>query len=47
EELRVKESDRIQAMADGLAVLGVEHTVVEDGIDIIGNGNDSVPSYGG
>ncbi|MCC5903908.1 MAG: bifunctional prephenate dehydrogenase/3-phosphoshikimate 1-carboxyvinyltransferase [Halomonas sp.] len=49
EELRVKESDRIQAMADGLAVLGVEHTVVEDGIDIVGNGNgnDQVPSYGG
>lgn len=47
EELRVKESDRIQAMADGLAVLGVEHYVVEDGIDILGNGNDQVPSYGG
>ncbi|WP_404474974.1 bifunctional prephenate dehydrogenase/3-phosphoshikimate 1-carboxyvinyltransferase [Vreelandella venusta] len=47
EELRVKESDRIQAMADGLAVLGVEHRVVEDGIDIVGNGNDQVPSYGG
>ncbi|BBI61580.1 hypothetical protein HSBAA_28860 [Vreelandella sulfidaeris] len=47
EELRVKESDRIQAMADGLAILGVKHTVVEDGIDIVGNGDDSVPSYGG
>ncbi|RUR51475.1 bifunctional prephenate dehydrogenase/3-phosphoshikimate 1-carboxyvinyltransferase [Vreelandella populi] len=47
EELRVKESDRIQAMADGLAVLGVEHTVVEDGIDIVGNGNSDTPSYGG
>ncbi|MBR2514448.1 MAG: bifunctional prephenate dehydrogenase/3-phosphoshikimate 1-carboxyvinyltransferase [Halomonas sp.] len=47
EELRVKESDRIQAMADGLAVLGVEHHVVEDGVDIVGNGNDQVPSYGG
>lgn len=47
EELRVKESDRLQAMADGLAILGVEHTVVEDGIDIVGNGNESVPSYGG
>jgi 3-phosphoshikimate 1-carboxyvinyltransferase len=30
-----------------LATLGVEHTVVEDGIDIIGNGDESVPSYGG
>jgi 3-phosphoshikimate 1-carboxyvinyltransferase len=47
EELRVKESDRIQAMADGLAVLGVQHTVVEDGIDIVGNGNAQVASYGG
>ncbi|RCV92632.1 bifunctional prephenate dehydrogenase/3-phosphoshikimate 1-carboxyvinyltransferase [Vreelandella rituensis] len=46
EELRVKESDRIQAMADGLAVLGVEHSVMEDGIDIVGNGG-SGPSYGG
>ncbi|MCA1773730.1 MAG: bifunctional prephenate dehydrogenase/3-phosphoshikimate 1-carboxyvinyltransferase, partial [Halomonas sp.] len=47
EELRVKESDRIQAMADGLATLGVEHTVVTDGIDIVGNGNDQMASYGG
>ncbi|MBZ5487949.1 bifunctional prephenate dehydrogenase/3-phosphoshikimate 1-carboxyvinyltransferase [Halomonas aquamarina] len=47
EELRVKESDRIQAMADGLAILGVEHTVFEDGIDIVGNGNLHAPSYGG
>lgn len=47
EELRVKESDRIQAMADGLAILGVEHTVVEDGIDIVGNADDAVASYGG
>lgn len=36
EELRVKESDRIQAMADGLAVLGIKHQVVADGIDIEG-----------
>ncbi|WP_445621464.1 bifunctional prephenate dehydrogenase/3-phosphoshikimate 1-carboxyvinyltransferase [Kushneria sp. Sum13] len=35
-ELRVKESDRIKAMADGLDVLGVVNTVVEDGIDIVG-----------
>lgn len=47
EELRVKESDRIQAMADGLAVLGVQHTVVEDGIDIVGNGDGQKASYGG
>ncbi len=37
EELRVKESDRIQAMADGLAVLGVEYEVREDGILITGS----------
>jgi len=36
EELRVKESDRIQAMADGLVELDIECTVYEDGIDIIG-----------
>jgi cyclohexadieny/prephenate dehydrogenase / 3-phosphoshikimate 1-carboxyvinyltransferase len=36
EELRVKESDRLQAMADGLATIGVEHTLLEDGIDIVG-----------
>lgn len=35
-ELRVKESDRIQAMADGLAAIGVEHTVYDDGIDVVG-----------
>ncbi|GEK48154.1 3-phosphoshikimate 1-carboxyvinyltransferase [Bisbaumannia pacifica] len=46
EELRVKESDRIQAMADGLAVLGVEHTVVADGIDIVG-GKPQGANYGG
>lgn len=36
EELRVKESDRIQVMADGLLALGIECTVYEDGIDIVG-----------
>ena len=46
EELRVKESDRIQAMADGLAAIGVEHTVLEDGIDIVGAGEREV-AYGG
>ncbi|MFG6666496.1 bifunctional prephenate dehydrogenase/3-phosphoshikimate 1-carboxyvinyltransferase [Halomonas sp. HNIBRBA4712] len=49
EELRVKESDRLQAMADGLAVLGVEHTLVEDGIDIVGQqrGSDTGANYAG
>lgn len=47
EELRVKESDRIQAMANGLSVLGVEHCVVDDGIDIVGNGDSTCSSYQG
>ncbi|WP_251979003.1 bifunctional prephenate dehydrogenase/3-phosphoshikimate 1-carboxyvinyltransferase [Salinicola avicenniae] len=46
EELRVKESDRIQAMADGLEVLGVEATVYEDGIDIVGADGEAA-NYGG
>ncbi len=37
-ELRVKESDRIQVMADGLTSLGVECTVLDDGIIIQGKG---------
>ena len=41
EELRVKESDRIQVMADGLAVLGVAVEPRADGIEILGGG------YGG
>ena len=35
-ELRVKESDRIQVMADGLTVLGIKNEVLEDGIKIQG-----------
>jgi 3-phosphoshikimate 1-carboxyvinyltransferase len=35
-ELRVKESDRIQAMADGLCTLGIVATPREDGIEIEG-----------
>ncbi len=35
-ELRVKESDRIQVMADGLSILGIENEVFEDGIKIKG-----------
>ena len=37
-ELRVKESDRIQVMADGLAALGVDCAVQPDGIRIQGGG---------
>lgn len=36
EELRVKESDRIQVMADGLSLLGIQNTVYDDGIEIVG-----------
>lgn len=36
EELRVKESDRIQVMADGLNTLGIETEVYDDGIRIVG-----------
>lgn len=37
-ELRVKESDRIAVMADGLQTLGVDCTVLDDGIRITGKG---------
>jgi 3-phosphoshikimate 1-carboxyvinyltransferase len=37
-ELRVKESDRIQAMADGLAVLGVDAKPTPDGLVVQGRG---------
>lgn len=35
-ELRVKESDRIQVMADGLNILGIKNKVLADGIKIQG-----------
>ncbi len=37
-ELRVKESDRIQVMADGLQILGVDAQPTEDGMIIQGGG---------
>jgi 3-phosphoshikimate 1-carboxyvinyltransferase len=48
EELRVKESDRIQAMADGLDELGIVTRVLADGIDIDGGeiGTGSVGAHG-
>ena len=36
EELRVKESDRIQVMADGLQTLGIKTRVYPDGLDVEG-----------
>lgn len=48
EELRVKESDRIQVMADGLAVLGISAEPTPDGIVIQGGqiGSGEVISHG-
>ncbi len=45
EELRVKESDRIAAMAEGLSTLGVATEVLDDGIVIDGFGDAG--SFGG
>jgi 3-phosphoshikimate 1-carboxyvinyltransferase len=47
-ELRVKESDRIQVMADGLAALGISADPTDDGIRILGGVMDSaeVESHG-
>nr|WP_297527218.1 3-phosphoshikimate 1-carboxyvinyltransferase [Thiohalobacter sp.] len=48
EELRVKESDRIQVMADGLQVLGIDARPTPDGIRIRGGrlGSGRVHSHG-
>ncbi len=48
EELRVKESDRIQVMADGLIALGVDAKPTPDGIAIQGGtiGSGRVDSHG-
>ena len=49
EELRVKESDRIQVMADGLRILGVDATATPDGMIINGGkpiGSGAVESHG-
>ena len=45
EELRVKESDRIQAMVDGLVTLGVDAKGTDDGAVIQGFGSEG--SFGG
>lgn len=54
-ELRVKESDRIAVMAEGLQTLGIDCTVTDDGLIIEGKGtatengdiNNSQPVFGG
>ncbi|MFT5033636.1 MAG: 3-phosphoshikimate 1-carboxyvinyltransferase [Bermanella sp.] len=47
EELRVKESDRIQVMADGLQALGVQAKPTPDGIEIVGGGSSPQVMGGG
>ncbi len=48
DELRVKESDRIQVMADGLQILGIDAQPTPDGMIIQGGkiGSGSVESHG-
>jgi 3-phosphoshikimate 1-carboxyvinyltransferase len=48
EELRVKESDRIQVMADGLQTLGIDAEATADGMIIEGGalGSGCVESHG-
>jgi 3-phosphoshikimate 1-carboxyvinyltransferase len=47
EELRVKESDRIQVMADGLQILGIDAQATPDGIVIQGKGAAEAPVFTG
>ncbi len=44
-ELRVKESDRIQVMADGLKVLGIKTEVLDDGIRKPARGSRETPAW--
>jgi 3-phosphoshikimate 1-carboxyvinyltransferase len=46
EELRVKESDRITTMAEGLRAIGVQVEEVEDGLIIDGTGGEPLPGGG-
>jgi 3-phosphoshikimate 1-carboxyvinyltransferase len=46
DELRVKESDRIAAMGDGLTALGVPNTVTPDGMRVLGRADGPVFSGG-
>jgi 3-phosphoshikimate 1-carboxyvinyltransferase len=46
-ELRVKESDRLAAMAEGLAAVGARIEQGEDGLAIDGTGGDPLPGGGG
>lgn len=46
EELRVKESDRISTMAEGLRLIGAEVEELEDGLIVEGRGGDPFPGGG-
>ncbi len=46
QELRVKESDRLAAMAEGLGRLGVQHELLPDGIRIHGRGGPAAKGQG-
>jgi len=46
EELRVKESDRLAAIVEGLAVNGVPTEVIHDDLTVVGLGADGVPGGG-
>jgi 3-phosphoshikimate 1-carboxyvinyltransferase len=43
EELRVKESDRLAVMAEGLRAIGAQVEETEDGLIIDGTGGDKLP----
>jgi 3-phosphoshikimate 1-carboxyvinyltransferase len=47
EELRVKESDRLAAMAQGLRQLGIDVTDYPDGLEIVGRGQQAACFKGG
>ena len=47
EELRVKESDRIAVMAEGLAAIGMPVEATADGMRIQGRGGEAAPFSGG
>jgi 3-phosphoshikimate 1-carboxyvinyltransferase len=47
EELRVKESDRIAVMAEGLAAIGLPVQATPDGMRIDGRGGEATPFAGG
>ncbi|MFM8480172.1 MAG: 3-phosphoshikimate 1-carboxyvinyltransferase [Gammaproteobacteria bacterium] len=47
EELRVKESDRLAVMSQGLTALGVAHRLLPDGMQLAGRGDADGPIFQG